>query len=107
MRIRPLPGGGRQDGGSPYFRAGPPIKQMWPPRPCTATSSKGEGALATTRGEIGGRLGEATLPCGRDKRGRSRWGLMSHAPRPVSGLMSHVRAPVPTSPAAKWRDWKK
>ncbi len=71
-----------------------------PPRPCTAASSKGEGALATSRGEIGGRLGEAPLPGGRDKRGRSRWGLMSHAPRPVSGLRSHVRAPVPTSPAA-------
>ena len=38
---------------------------MWPPRPCTAASSKGEGTLATSRGEIGGRLGEATLPYGR------------------------------------------
>ena len=55
----------RQDGGSPYFGAGCPVKQMWPPRPCTASSSKGEGALATSRGEIGGRLGEATLPYGR------------------------------------------
>ena len=38
---------------------------------------------------------------GRDKRGRSRWWsqcLMS--PRRVSGLMSHVRAPTPISPAA-------
>ncbi len=58
----------RQDSGSPYFGAGRPIKQMWPPRPCTAASSKGEGALATSRGEIGGRLGEAPLPGGRDGR---------------------------------------
>jgi len=34
-------------------------------------------------------------PYGRDKRGRSRWG--------VAGLGCHVRAPVPTSPTADQR----
>ena len=75
----------RQDGGSPYFGAGCPVKQMWPPRPCTASSSKGEGALATSRGEIGGRLGEATLPCGRDGARPSRCGR--NKLRPAGGLI--------------------
>ena len=91
----------RQDGGSPYFGAGCPVKQMWPPRPCTASSSKGEGALATSRGEIGGRLGEATLPCGRDGARPSRCGRNKLRP---SRWWSHSQVcPLSTSPTADQR----
>ena len=72
-----------------------------PPRPCTAASSKGEGALATSRGEIGGRLGEATLPCGRDGARPSRCGRNKLRP---SRWWSHSQvSPLPTSPTADQR----